>query len=82
MKTFKLWDGAIEDYLTVNDEVDQALVTHFANVVRPKTFTSRLVQTGTPYDFVNGQAIYLTFEQTEGRWYYRGHCYAGETIAP
>lgn len=82
MKTFKLWDGAIEDYLTINDEVDQALVIHFANIVAPKTFTDNLVQAGTAYDFVNGKAVYLTFERTDGHWFYRGHCHVGETVIP
>lgn len=82
MKTFKEWDGYIEDYLEINDEVDFELVQHFANILPPTTYSTHLIQGGSVDDYVNGKATYITFEKVDNKWYYRGACHRGEVLIP
>ena len=78
MKTYEGWRGNLDDYLKAGDEVDEEMVNHCANVVPPIHFGSSFVQMGEPFSHINGRATYATFYQEDGRWYYAGHCYAGE----
>ena len=83
MLTMKDWSGSgksFYDLAKVGSQVDEEIVGHFRDVLPPRTFSSNFLQIGEPHDHVNGKATYGTFEKTGGKWYYRGHCFANETV--
>ena len=82
-----------DDYCKPGDEVDAEMADYFLNVVPPSghgayTFQNHrvyLIQCGEPYDDVrdeNGhyRSTFITFERRDGKWFYSGMCYAGETV--
>ena len=83
MKTLEDWkEGNLEDYLVVGNEVDEAMVEYFRDVLPPRTDHSHLMQVGEPYSHIDGRATYSTFYQEDGRWFYAGNCHAGERHQP
>lgn len=88
-KTFDEWSesGAIDfdSYVGLGDEVDEAIVDNFLELLPPACNTSRLMQMGEPNEhFPDGKGsflpTYMTFEKVDGKWYYRGYCFHCETI--
>lgn len=83
MKTYKGWkSGDLDNFIYAGDEVDQEMVNYCTDVVPPITYHSHLVQMGEPFSHINGRATYITFYKEDGRWYYAGHCHAGEHVPP
>ena len=82
MKTLEEWSGNLYDYLAIGDEVDEEMVEYFRDILPPTTYRSNLIQCGEPYSHVRGRATYTTFINDDGKWYYTGHCHAGETQEP
>lgn len=87
-KTLDEWtdSGAIDfdSYVGVGDEVDEAIVDNFLEMLPPAYHTSKLMQMGEPHEHLpneNGKfcPTYMTFEHTDNKWYFRGYCFYGET---
>lgn len=87
VKTYAGWSesglGSFGDYCTPGDEVDEAMVDYFLEVVPPATFNASLIQCGEPYSHEPDEKgrlrpTFITFER-RGGWYYTGECFAGET---
>ncbi|MBD7916423.1 hypothetical protein H9660_14865 [Clostridium sp. Sa3CUN1] len=84
IKTYKEWKGDITDYLNINDIVDNEIIEYFRNVLPPKTDNSYMLQGGEAYDHVlddkanKYKAIYITFNNENGNWIYKGICFIGE----
>ena len=71
------------DYCSPGDEVDEALVDYFLNVVPPATHRTTFIQAGEPYssaldDTGKYQAIYSTFSKGS-TWRYLGECFLNQT---
>lgn len=49
-KTYDGWNGPLEDYLQVGDEVDEALEDYFIGCMWPAYWTERIVAMGEPHD--------------------------------
>ncbi len=87
-KTLDEWtdSGAIgfDSYVGLGDEVDEAIVDNFLEMLPPACHTAHLMQVGEPNEHLpdgNGsyQPTYMTFEKCDGKWYYRGYCFLYET---
>lgn len=87
-KTLDEWSdsGAIDfdSYVGMGDEVDEAIVDSFLELLPPACQTSRLMQMGEPNDHLPDdkggfQPTFMTFEKVDGKWYYRGYCFHCET---
>lgn len=87
-KTFDEWteSGAIDfdSYVGMGDEVDEAIVDNFLELLPPACHTSRLMQMGEPNEHLPDdrggfQPTFMTFEKVDGKWYYRGYCFHCET---
>ena len=88
VKTYEGWGesgvGSFGEYCKPGDEVDDAMVDYFLNVVPPATFKSNLIQAGEPYSSEpdeNGKyrSTWTTFAVVDGVWRYCGECFAGQT---
>ncbi len=89
MKTLKGWHESearcLEDYLQVGDEVDVDMVNYFRDILPPRSDLSNYLQVGEPYSvaMANDRKCYstwTTFKCEDGKWYYKGHCFVGETV--
>lgn len=89
MKTLTGWHNSgvrtLEEYLQVGDEVDLEMVDHFINLLPPRTLNATLVQVGEPYSMAPGDdgknhTTWTTFHKANGKWYYAGNCFVGESI--
>lgn len=87
-KTSDEWtdSGAIDfdAYVGIGDEVDEAIVDNFLEMLPPALHTSHLMQMGEPNahlqdDKGNFSPTFMTFEKVDGKWYYRGYCFYGKT---
>lgn len=86
MKTYKEWmksDKRFDEYIQPGDEVDEAIVDYFMNVLPPRSMSYGYLQAGEPIAHIrdeNGRCrvIYTTFAKEAGKWYYKGCCFAGE----
>lgn len=87
-KTFDEWtdSGAIDfdAYVGIGDEVDEAIVDNFLEMLPPALHTSHLMQMGEANahlqdDKGNFSPTFMTFEKVHGKWYYRGYCFYGKT---
>lgn len=87
-KTFDEWteSGAIDfdSYVGMGNEVDEAIVGNFLELLPPACHTSHLMQMGEPNEHLpdekgNFLPTFMTFEKVEGKWYYRGYCFHCET---
>ena len=87
-KTFNEWteSGAIDfdSYVGMGNEVDEAIVGNFLELLPPACHTSHLMQMGEPNEHLpdekgNFLPTFMTFEKVEGKWYYRGYCFHCET---
>lgn len=82
LRTMYGWNQSkvsFHQYAFPGDEVEEEMAIYFSEVVPPETCNENLIQVGEPYDHVDGQPTFSTFEKTDGRWYYRGTCYSGKT---
>lgn len=89
IKTYEGWSesgvGNFGEYCKPGEQVDDALVDYFLNVVPPATFRSNLIQAGEPYsnefDSETGKyrSTFMTFAVIDGVWRYCGVCFAGQT---
>lgn len=85
-KTYIEWScsgASLENYADLGDEVDEAIVDNFLEMLPPACHTTHLMQMGEPNEHLpdeNGKfrPTYLTFEQVGGKWYFRGYCFHGE----
>lgn len=86
IKTYDGWHesgiGTFEDYVQPGDEVDEAFVDYFVNVLPPTTCRGDLVQGGEPYCDApdtggRWRPTYITFTKTGRVWYFAGYCFAG-----
>ena len=87
-KTFDEWteSGAIDfdAYVDLHDEVDEAIVDNFLELLPPAFHTSCLMQMGEPNEHLeddrgNFAPTFMTFEKVGSKWYYRGYCFCGKT---
>lgn len=87
-KTLDEWSesGALDfdSYVGLGDEVDEAIVDNFLELLPPACHTSHLMQMGEPNDHLpdekgNFLPTFMTFEKVDGKWYYRGYCFHCET---
>lgn len=87
-KTMEEWNSSgiteFDDYVGLGDEVDEEIVDNYLGLVPPACHTKRLVQMGDPVEHLpnaNGryEAVYMTFEKVDGKWYYRGYCFQCDT---
>lgn len=87
-KTMEEWESsgitAFDDYVALGDEVDEEIVDNFLGMVPPACHTKRLMQMGEadqhlPNANGNYEATYMTFEKSDGQWYYRGYCFLCDT---
>ena len=87
MKTLDEWmekEQNFKDYVEVGDEVDEAMVDHFMNILPPRSMSYGYLQAGEPYDHMvdkdgKWKGVYLTFCKEGDKWIYKGHCFPGET---
>lgn len=81
MKTYQEWKGNLEEYLNINDEVDQELIDYIINCL-PGYAARGIVQLGEAYSHDEyGKAIYFTFKRQESKWIFKGFCRRGEIEA-
>lgn len=87
-KTLDEWSdsGALDfdSYVGMGDEVDEAIVDNYLELLPPACYTSHLMQMGEPNDHLpdekgNFLPTFMTFEKVDGKWYYRGYCFHCET---
>lgn len=86
-KSYMEWSetGApLDQYVDVGDEVDEAIVDNFLEMLPPALYNSHLMQMGEPNEHLPDddgkyKATYMTFERIADKWYYRGYCFLGET---
>lgn len=87
-KTMEEWNSSgiteFDDYVGLGDEVDEEIVDNYLDLVPPACHTKRLVQMGDPVEHLPNadgryEAIYMTFEKVDGKWYYRGYCFLCDT---
>jgi hypothetical protein len=81
VKTYAEWEGDLNQYLEIGDEVDEEMVDYFINVLPPATMTGTLVQAGEPQNHMGGRATFITFKKEGSCWFYVGHCFRGETTS-
>ena len=72
----------VEDYLEPGDEVDDALVEYFLDILPPRTNRAGLLQVGGEISTAKNidgcwLPTYLTFKRQGGTWLYAGRCFAG-----
>lgn len=92
-KPFKGWHDFSErtgkhnyyDYAKPGDEVDEETYNHFLDILPPVTMKHGYFQVGEPYshredDEGRWRATWATFIQEGDKYYYLGHCFAGETV--
>lgn len=87
MKTFKNWMEGTQnftDYVQPGDEVDEAMVDYFRDLLPPRSMQSGYLQVGEPYSHIvdtdgKWKATYSTFAMEDGHWIYKGCCIAGGT---
>jgi len=86
-KTYHEWSASgtsLENYADLGDEVDEAIVDNFLEMLPPACHTSGLVQMGEPHEHItdesgNFRPTYMTFERIGSKWYFRGYCFHRET---
>lgn len=86
-KTYEAWTNSgapFDNYVNLNDEVDEEIVDNFLGMLPPACHTSHLVQMGEPNEHLPDdkggfQPTFMTFEKVDGKWYYRGYCFHCET---
>ena len=87
-KTMEEWESsgitAFDDYVALGDEVDEEIVDNYLGMVPPACHSKRLMQMGEADQHLpnaNGsyKATYMTFEKSDGQWYYRGYCFLCDT---
>ena len=87
-KTFDEWtdSGAIDfdSYVEIGNEVDEAIVDNFLEMLPPAYHSSHLMQMGEPNQHLsddkgNFRPTFMTFEKVDGKWYYHGYCFCGMT---
>ena len=81
LKTYENWNCDLHEYLEVGDTVDDELAVYIRDTLPPIMF-GNVIQMGEPYEHINGKPTYLTIEEVEGEWIYRGKCYEGEITEP
>lgn len=93
IKTLKGWEKSgknLMEYLNVGDEVDEDMVDYFTDILPPHTLRRDMLQVGEPYDsvpitedpFGPCKTTWSTFQMIGGKWFWKGHCFAGETEEP
>ncbi|MEK4983647.1 hypothetical protein [Bacillus sp. FSL K6-6540] len=82
IKKLEDWKGSLDEFLSINDLVDEQIADHFIEVVPPAFFSAGIRQLGEAYSHVNGKPTYATLRRTEEGWRYCGHCFIGQTIEP
>ena len=87
MKTLKEWmktDGSFREYVKPGDEVDEAMVDYFMNILPPRKMSYGYLQVGEPIKSCQDKdgrwkETYATFEKIEGKWVYQGCCFPGRS---
>ena len=82
IKTYKNWNGSLNEYLQVGDRVDEEMVKYFINTLPPATLNGECIQMGEPYGNVNGKATFATLRNIGNGWEYAGNCHIGEIEEP
>ena len=89
-KTLDEWkkstDEIFADFCKPEDIVDQSIVNYFINSLPPICLGENFVQAGGVY--VNTldkednlfKPTYTTFEKEDGKWVYKGNCFAGKNV--
>lgn len=74
LKTREGWEGSLDDYLALGDQVDEDMAMYFLEVLPPAFFSSMLVQIGEPADHrgAGDRPRYDTVQRSGGLWYYTG----------
>jgi hypothetical protein len=72
------------DYADIGDEVNKDIITEFMNVLPPRSLSAAYLQMGEAYshefnELGNLRPTYMTFQKKDGRWYYIGMCFGGDT---
>lgn len=87
MKTLKGWpkEDNFKDYVQPGDEVDEAMVDHFMNILPPRRMSYGYLQVGEPENQRKDKdgrwkSTYATFQKEAGKWIYKGCCFSGETV--
>lgn len=72
-------DGEFNPF--VGQEIDIEIVLDMRDCVPPAYQSNGIIQCGEPYDhdYKTFQPLYTTFQRTDGKWHYCGHCYLGKT---
>ncbi|WP_258959285.1 hypothetical protein [Paenibacillus tyrfis] len=79
MKTYAGWEGSLNEYLSIDDLVDEGIVNYFINVLPPACFTSQVIQMGESYSHIGGKPTFPTLKKTSQGWAYAGNCFMGQT---
>ncbi|WP_240416624.1 hypothetical protein [Paenibacillus periandrae] len=79
VKTHANWEGDLDEYLQINDLVDDEMVNYFSNIVPPATLKSSIIQIGSIDDHIEGRATYATLRKSDDGWIFAGYCYRGCT---
>lgn len=86
-KTYLEWSSTgapLDRYADLGDEVDEAIVNNFLEMLPPACHTTRLVQMGEPNELLPNEKgdycpTFMTFERVGSKWYFRGYCFHGDT---
>lgn len=75
--------GNYYDYAQPGDIVDRETYDYFLNIMPPVTMERGYFQVGEPYSHAEDKAgrwraTFMTFAREGERYYYLGHCFAGE----
>lgn len=83
-KPFKGWkEENYDDYAKPGDIVDEETYDYFLDILPPATMKLGYFQVGEPYRMMKAEdgtykETWLTFAKKGDKYYYLGHCFAGE----
>jgi len=87
VKTLTGWSesgfDSFDDYVAPGDEVDNAMVDYFTDILPPRSLTGSYLQVGEPHSHEPDEtgrfrATWATFVRRGGRWFFVGCCFTGE----
>ena len=86
MKTYKAWlkaEQSFREFVQPEDEVDEAMVDYFVNVLPPHSMNFGYLQVGEPICQKKDRdgkyrTVYITFAKELGKWIYKGCCFTGK----
>lgn len=73
----------LDDYVNIGDTVDEEIVDDYLCLIPPASFTQSYLQVGEMHSMhpdENGKykPVFMTFQQEDGKWFYKGYCFKGK----